>query len=116
MIFKFLINIILVSNYNIGIYGAAIGNIVCNLIVCSISFFSLIKNIKLNISIKDFIIEPILTTVIMSIVAIIIKFFLASIIAKKMVTILSIAVTAMIYTIVTLALALTKKHKKEKNK
>ena len=46
MILKFITNIILVSNEQIGIKGAAIGNIICNITVFTIGGCSLIKNLK----------------------------------------------------------------------
>lgn len=43
MILKFITNVILVGNESIGIKGAAIGNIICNLTVCAIGFIVLIN-------------------------------------------------------------------------
>ena len=60
MIFKFLTNIILISNESIGINGAAIGNIICNIVVFSIGFFVLHKNVELKFDIKSSIFIPIL--------------------------------------------------------
>ena len=42
MIFKFLCNIILIPNPKFGIFGAIIGNIICNVVVCTISLTSLL--------------------------------------------------------------------------
>lgn len=49
MIFKFLCNIILIPNSRFGIFGAIIGNIICNVVVCTISLITLFvmrKNAK----------------------------------------------------------------------
>ena len=48
MILKFLANIILIRNENIGIKGAALGNIICNATVCLIGFCYLKKYVKIN--------------------------------------------------------------------
>lgn len=71
MIIKFICNIIMIPNSKIGIYGAIIGNILCNLIACIISISVLYKNIKIKIDINKMIIKPIIATVVMSIVSII---------------------------------------------
>ena len=42
MIFKFLCNIILIPNPKFGIFGAIIGNIICNVVVCTISLTTLL--------------------------------------------------------------------------
>ena len=42
MIFKFWCNIILIPNPKFGIFGAIIGNIICNVVVCTISLTSLL--------------------------------------------------------------------------
>ena len=48
MIFKFICNIILIPNKKIGIYGAIIGNIICNVIAFIISTTVLYKNLKVK--------------------------------------------------------------------
>ena len=68
IICKFLTNVILISNINIGINGAAIGNIICNVIVFVIGFLNLKRSINLKIDFKKIIIKPIFITIIMSII------------------------------------------------
>ena len=46
VIFKLICNIFLVKNQYIGINGAAIGNIICNMVVFVIGFYSLVKKNK----------------------------------------------------------------------
>lgn len=53
MICKLFANIIFINNENIGIKGAAIGNIICNMIVSLIGFAILTKSVKLNICKKQ---------------------------------------------------------------
>ena len=65
MVFKFILNIVLIPIKEIGIYGAIIGNIVCNLVAFVIGFVLLKKYIKIKIDIKTFIFKPIISTAIM---------------------------------------------------
>ena len=104
MISKFFTNIILVKNENIGIIGAAIGNIICNLIVFIIGITVLIKNINLKLSLKDFILKPFFATFIMSLVAIFINFLLKGIILQKIATMLSILTATSVYVVLIAAL------------
>lgn len=64
----------LIGNENIGIKGAAIGNIICNATVCFIGYVVLIKNVKLNLK-KD-IIKIFLATFFMAIMSKCIYFLL----------------------------------------
>ena len=52
MITKFICNIILISKKEIGIYGAIIGNILCNVIAFVIQIIILSKNLKLKFELK----------------------------------------------------------------
>ncbi len=99
MIFKFIINFILVGNELIGIKGAAIGNIVCNLVACIIGGIILVKNIKIKVNVKNIILKPILAVIIMTIFAIYIFNQLNGIFPIKVVTILSIMAAIVIYSI-----------------
>ena len=99
MIFKLLANIVLVGNENIGIKGAAIGNIICNLVVCIIGFTALRKTIKIKIDIKNFILKPFFATFVMGIVGILLNFLLKSTIPQRLNTIASILCAATVYSI-----------------
>ena len=102
MIFKFFINIILIGNENIGIKGAAMGNIICNLIVCLIGYIILVKNIKLKIDFINSIFKPIFSTIIMIIIGLFINFLLKNLVLEKIKTIASILTTAGTYAILIL--------------
>ena len=104
MLFKFGANIILVSNANIGIKGAAIGNIICNVTVFVIGIISLAKNIQLKIDKKNIVLKPILATTIMTVICFCINFFLKSFLSEKIVTIASIALGASVYAVLLVAL------------
>ena len=69
MIFKFLCNIILIPNRKIGIYGAIIGNIVCNVVAFFIGITVLHKNVNVKFEFKKYILKPVLATVFMTVIA-----------------------------------------------
>ena len=109
MIFKFFANVFLVSIENIGIKGAAIGNIICNSIVFGIGVVSLIKNIDIKIDKINLIFKPILATAIMSFFGIYINFFLKNILSQKIATITLIALSTMAYATLVAVLKIIKK-------
>lgn len=109
MLFKFFSNIILVANKNIGIKGAAIGNIICNVIVCGIGTIYIIKNTNIKIDKKRIILKPLLATTVMSAICIFLKKFLKTFFTEKINTILSIALGTGSYAALLLALKITKK-------
>lgn len=104
MLLKFICNITLIPNPNIGINGAAIGNIICNFIVCVIGIIVIYKITKLKLSIKNLILKPVFATLIMGFSSINIYNFLKRIISIKMATIVSIAVAMLIYLILIIIL------------
>ena len=110
MIFKFLANILLVSIKSIGIKGAVIGNIICNLTVCIIGFVVLTKNINLKIDFKNFILKPFFITFLMSITGILINFLLKNLISERLTTIASIVAAASVYISLTFTLKAVKRY------
>ena len=97
MFVKLLCNIILIKK--IGICGAIIGNIFCNLIVCLIGLYNLKRTINLKIEIKNCIIKPILLTSIIISISICTYKILNCIIYTKMATIVTILIAIAAYTI-----------------
>lgn len=65
VILKLIINISCIGIPTIGIQGAIIGTIICNIVACIIGFIVLKKNTKISFSIKKYIIKPIIATIIM---------------------------------------------------
>lgn len=59
MIFKLVLNVTLIPIKQIGIIGAIIGNIICNLVALTIGLVILKKNVNIEIEIKKFILKPI---------------------------------------------------------
>lgn len=94
---KFVLNIVLISNPNFGIYGAGISSIVCQIIAFGIGFTVLHKNIPFKIEWKRKIIVPIFAGILMGVAVYYIHFGLAKIIHQNISTILSIVCGGIIY-------------------
>lgn len=107
---KFILNIILISNPNIGIIGAGISSIVCQTVAFTICFTSLRKSIKLNLNFKDNIIKPIISALTMGVLVYFIDVGLSKVINANVATIISILCGVLIYIAMIL---LTKSLKKE---
>lgn len=97
VVVKFILNTILIPIPSIGVNGASIGTIVCNIIACAIGFSVLKKNMKIKFSFSKYIIKPLLATFIMSICSYGIYLVLISIISAKIATIISIAFAVLMY-------------------
>ena len=107
---KFILNIVLISNPNIGIIGAGISSIVCQIVAFTICFTSLRKSIKLNLNFKDNIIKPIISALIMGVLVYLIDAGLSKVINANIATIISVLCGVLIYVVMIL---LTKSLKKE---
>ncbi len=94
---KFILNIILISNPNIGIIGAGISSIVCQTVAFTICFTSLRKSIKLNLNFKDNIIKPIISALTMGVLVYFIDVGLSKVINANVATIISIIFGVIIY-------------------
>lgn len=104
IICKFICNVTLIKNQNIGILGAIIGNIVCNSVAVIIGFIVLKKKIKIKFDFKNMLFKPIIATCIMAISSIIMYKYLKCIIIDKMATILSLIIAVIIYGILVVIL------------
>lgn len=113
VIIKFILNIILIPNPNIGVYGAAIGSVACHLVAFIIAFTALRKNIKLNFTFSKFVIKPIIATIIMGICSYFVYLTLKGIIIERLATIISIIIAVIIYV---LAIVVLKVFTKEEYK
>ena len=107
---KAVLNIILVSNPSINIYGSPISSITCqaiNFIICS---QYLKRYINLNITFKKNIMKPVFSAIFMGAVAYGTHYFLSGIIGNSQATIIAILVGAITYGIM---IAITKTLTKE---
>ena len=98
-VIKLVLNIILISNPSINIYGAPISSIVCQVIAFTICYRALTSKIKLNIPIVKCIIKPIVCAIIMGISTYFINRGLNLIISQNISTIISIGCGALIYVV-----------------
>lgn len=94
---KLILNIFLVPIPEIGVNGAAIGTIACNVIACIIGFSVLKRNVDIKFKFSKYILKPILATIMMSICSYAIYSLLSSIISLKIATIVSIGLAIIIY-------------------
>lgn len=101
---KFILNVTLIPNPNIGIYGAAIGSVACHVVAFCIAFAALRKNIKLNLPFSKFVMKPIIATAVMGICSYFTYLALEGIIIERLATIIAILVAVIIYVLMVLIL------------
>ena len=99
VIVKYILNLILIKNPAIGVYGAGIASLCCNVVVFLIGITVLIKNMKLQLDLGKFVIKPILSTGMMAIVSLYVYNVLQKLIANQLATVISIACAGIIYII-----------------
>lgn len=104
VVIKLILNIVLVPIPTIGVNGAAIGTIACNLVACIIGFSVLKKNMDIKFKFSKYIIKPLLATIIMSVCSYAIYLVITSIIPEKIATILAIGVAVIVYALAVIAL------------
>ena len=101
---KLVCNIVLIRNSKIGIYGAVIGNIICNIVALIIEYIALSRKVNLRLTFKNFLLKPIIATICMAIIALFAYKKLNGIIISKMATILSLGVAIISYIICVIVL------------
>lgn len=92
-----MLNVWLIEIPGIGVYGAAIGSIVNNIIACALSYIVLAKSIKLDIKFTKCVIKPLIATTIMGICSYYIYLLIKGIISVRIATIIAIIVAIIIY-------------------
>ena len=103
-IIKVILNVLLIRQTAINIYGAAISSIICQFVAFLISFIVLQKYLTLNITIKKYVIKPAIACVVMGAVALGVYKVLdtllpAGYIANAVATISGIGIGAIVYLI-----------------
>lgn len=96
-IFKLVLNVILISNPDINIYGATYSSIVCQAIAFFISYFAMIKYIKLDLSFKQHLLKPAIASVIMGLVVFVSYNLLEIVIDPRVSTIIAILIGVIAY-------------------
>lgn len=109
MLAKLIVNLALVSNPTFGANGAAIGSVVCHMVAFSIAFTTLRKNIKLELKLGNFLIKPLIATIIMAVCSLFIYNVLSGIIYSSLSTIIAIIFAVIIYAIAVVALKILSK-------
>ena len=104
VIIKLILNIVLIRIPAIGVNGAAIGTIFCNLIACVIGFAVLKKNMDIKFGFSKYIFKPSLATIIMSVCSYSIYLGISSIFSAKVATILAIGSAVVVYILAIVAL------------
>ena len=104
MIVKLILNLILVPIPSIGVNGAAIASVACHVVAFMISIMALRRTIKIKLSMKKFVIKPILATMIMGICSYYIYSLLLGIIVEKLATIIAIISAILIYALAVVVL------------
>lgn len=104
VVVKLILNLVLIPNPAIGINGAAIGTIACNVIACIIGFTVLKKNMDIKFKFSKYILKPIFATIIMAICSYAIYLGINSIIPRKIATIIAIGSAVIIYAVALIAL------------
>lgn len=99
VIVKYILNLVLIKNPLIGINGASISSLCCDLIVFLIGIIVLIKNMKLKLDLAKFVIKPILSTAIMAVVALYVYNLLEKVIINQLATVIAIISAVIIYII-----------------
>lgn len=101
---KICLNLILIRNPNINIYGAMISSFVCQIITFTIIYTTLKKSIDFKIDVKNGILKPLLSGIIMSLVIIVTYMLLNKILGNSLTTIICILLGAVSYLILILLL------------
>lgn len=98
-IVKIVLNLILISNPNINIYGAVISSLVCQIVAFVIIYITISKSIDFKFDIKNSIIKPLLASVIMGIFVFISHYLFNQFISNSISTVISIGIGVIIYLI-----------------
>ena len=106
---KTILNVVLVSNKNINIAGAAIGSVVCQILVFILCFRALNKKLKVNFDFNKNILKPIIATIIMGVIVYGAHGMLNTICGNTISTLISIIIGAVSYVIAILALKVLSK-------
>ena len=106
VVVKLVLNLILIPIPAIGINGAAIGNVACNVIACAIGFIVLKKNMAIKFKFSKFVLKPVLATAIMAVCSYASYLLLVKFLAMKIATIIALAIAVITYALTLVVLKL----------
>ena len=101
---KILLNLVLISNPKINMYGAPISSFVCQLITFLIVFITLKKSISFKVDIKKSVLKPVISSMTMAISILLFRYLLKDMFGNTILTILSILVGVIVYAILIIKL------------
>ncbi len=111
---KFILNVILIRQPSINIYGAPISSIACQVISFSYGFTILCKNTSLRLSLKKYVLKPLAAVLSMGIVAVLVYKITMSIVNINLVAVgFSIGIAMVVYLVLVVALRVLTKEEIE---
>lgn len=108
-VIKIGLNLVLITNPNINIYGAVISSFICQFVVFMIVYITMKRNIKVKFEPMKHIIKPLLAGLIMGAVIFLINYLFSGVIRNSILTIINIMIGAVVYLISVFALKILSK-------
>lgn len=108
-VIKIGLNLVLITNPNINIYGAVISSFICQFVVFMIVYITMKRNIKVKFEPMKHIVKPLLAGLIMGAVIFFINYLFNGVIRKSILTIINIMIGAVVYLISVFALKILSK-------
>ena len=108
-VIKIGLNLVLITNPNINIYGAVISSFICQFVVFMIVYITMKRNIKVKFEPVKHIIKPLLAGLIMGAVIFFINYLFNGVIRNSILTIINIMIGAIVYLISVFALKILSK-------
>ena len=99
-IVKVILNIVLIRNPNINIYGASISSLICQLITFGITYRAIKSAIDIKINVKNTVIKPMIAGITMGVIIFLINYLFKSVINNYILTICNIGIGAIAYLLV----------------
>lgn len=97
---KIVLNLLLITNPNINIYGASISSLICQIITFAITYRTVKASIDVKLNIKNNILKPLLAGILMGIVLYCINYFFSGKISNVILTTVNISIGAVIYLVI----------------
>lgn len=108
-VIKIGLNLVLITNPNINIYGAVISSFICQFVVFMIVYITMKRNIKVKFEPMKHIIKPLLAGLIMGVVIFFVNHLFSGVIRSSILTIINIMIGAVVYLISVFALKILSK-------
>ena len=115
MIIKIILNYFLVGIPEINIQGAGIGTLVCYLFIFSLAIIALCRNAKISLNFVSILLKPCIAGIICSLFVNLFHVLLSQFISYKLSTVVSIALSSVVYFVAIFALKTVTKEEIESN-